>query len=153
MVLHSARRWCVSRLQKYISSCNDFHKYLDHVATLELVLQFGWSRVVMAGSRAFFFSPLSLNMNDCNICFEITSASARFDLPRLNIVCHYSLSFFFFFFFWLHKQPTNMCKLNILVHLMYKWLNVLWVTMSDFRDSFKILDSANIWRGLLEHNY
>lgn len=40
-------------------------------------------------------------------------------------------SFFSFLVFWLQKQPTNMCKLNILVHLKYKWLNVLKVTMSD----------------------
>lgn len=105
------------RYYKNISSRNRFLiniwttlRYLNSCYSLVWIY---FHRVVMAGSDAFFFSP-SVNTNNCNIYSQL-------DLTLLKVVYRIIL----FLFFWLHKQPTNMCKLNVLVHLKYKWLNVL----------------------------
>lgn len=64
----------------------------------------------------FFFPPLNIKylLKDYEHCCYIWLELLR-------------QSFFFIIIlfpcFWLNKKPTNMCKLNILVHLKYKWLN------------------------------
>lgn len=74
------------------------------------IAEFGFSVVL------FFFFVHILSGDD----FFLTLTKFEFlELLRLKDVNDY-----FFFFFGLNKQPTNMCKINILVHLKYKWLNL-----------------------------
>lgn len=116
---HSAFRWCVVVTKIYC----DLIGYLDHTEMFKSMLQFGFFMffffIIITWWLALMLSLL-VNVKDCNICSYVVSTVARFELSRLKkVVCYYSSVFGF------NKQLTNMCKLNILVHLKYKWLNVL----------------------------
>lgn len=94
---------------KNISSCNHF----------KLIVQFGF---ILFSSCSWWLALMHerLIFTQLDLTWIVETESC----VSLMILC----LFFSFSFFGLINKPTNMCKLNILVHLKYKWLKLYFLS-------------------------